>query len=58
MVNSPADVNLAGQTSGTLSRTFTGLAVSTPFGSVGPNRVEIEAIDSRGVRSNKLTKSF
>lgn len=58
VVNSPADINLAGQTSGIVSRTFTGLSATTPFGTVFPDRVDIEATDTLGAKSNKVSKTF
>lgn len=58
VVNSPADIDLAGQTSGIVSRTFAGLSVATPFGTVFPNQVDIEATDALGAKSNKVSKTF
>ncbi len=57
-INSPADVNLAGVTSGTISYTFQNLGISTPFGKQPPNRVEIQATDARGLVSNRYVKDM
>ncbi|MFB3906035.1 MAG: prolipoprotein diacylglyceryl transferase family protein [Acidobacteriota bacterium] len=57
-INSPADVNLAGLTSGTISYTFQDLGITTPFGKVSPDRVEIQATDSRNLVSNKYSKDL
>ncbi len=58
VLNSPADVNLAGVKSGTISYTFTGIGVSTPFGTVSPDRVDVQATDARGLKSNVFSKTF
>ena len=57
-LNSPADVNLAGFTAGTISYTFTNMGIGTFQGLVFPNKVEVTATDSRGLVSNAISKSF
>jgi len=57
-INSPADVNLTGFKSGTISYTFQDLGLSTPFGKVSPDHVEIQATDARGLMSNKYGKDM
>ncbi|HEV8132246.1 MAG TPA: cohesin domain-containing protein [Acidobacteriota bacterium] len=57
-LNSPADVNLAGLKSGTISYTFTGIGVPSPFGTVSPDRVDVQATDAKGLKSNIFSKSF
>ncbi len=57
-INSPADVNLTGVTSGTISYTFQDLGISTPFGKQPPNRVEIQATDARGLVSARYSKDM
>jgi hypothetical protein len=57
-VHSPADVNLSGFTSGSVSRTFTGIGIATPFGTVLPDRVDIVATDARGLTSGTVSKTF
>ncbi|HEY3128912.1 MAG TPA: SBBP repeat-containing protein [Acidobacteriota bacterium] len=58
VLNSPADVNLTGLKSGTVSYTFTGIGVPTPFGTLSPDRVDVQATDARGLKSNVFTKNF
>ncbi|MBI3939538.1 MAG: choice-of-anchor D domain-containing protein [Acidobacteria bacterium] len=57
-IRSPADINLAGFTTGTVSQTFTGMAIATPFGTLFPDKVEIEATDAKGLKSNAFSKAF
>jgi len=57
-LTSPTDVNLAGLTSATISRVFPDLGITTPFGKVHPNKVEIQATDARNLVSNKVSKDF
>ncbi|MBI2822469.1 MAG: hypothetical protein HYX74_09615 [Acidobacteria bacterium] len=37
---------------------FTGVGIVTPFGTVSPDRVDIEATDARGLKSAKGSKAF
>ena len=53
VINSPADRNLSGFTSGTQTFTFTLGPVSSSL-----NRVDVQATDLRGNRSNKFSKTF
>lgn len=57
-VNSPADVNLAGFTSGTFSRTLTSVGFSSPFGTQPPTRVDIEVTDARGLKGSALNNAI
>jgi hypothetical protein len=57
-LNSPADVNLVGVTAGTITHTFSDMAIPSVFGSAPPDKVEIKATDSRGLVSNVFSKSF
>jgi hypothetical protein len=58
VLNSPADVNLVGVKSGTISFTFTGIGVQTPFGTLSPDRVDVQATDARGLKSNVFSRNF
>lgn len=57
-ISSPTDFNLAGFTFGTVTQTFNGIGITTPFGLVLPDRVEIEATDAKGLKSGKVSKNF
>jgi len=57
-LNSPADVNLAGVTAGTVTYTFSNMEIPSVFGSVSADKVEVKATDSRGLVSNTFSKEF
>ncbi|HEV8130970.1 MAG TPA: SBBP repeat-containing protein, partial [Acidobacteriota bacterium] len=50
VLNSPGDINLAGLTSGTVTYTFTGIGFLTPFGTLAPDRVDVQATDAKGLK--------
>lgn len=54
VVNSPSDINLSGFTSGVKSLLFTQFAMPV----TGLDRVDIQATDFRGNKSNKLSKAI